>query len=381
MAKFLVVPDKFKGSVSAQQAVRCIIQGCKSITDKIEFTGIPIADGGEGSLLSIRQAIGGELVHCQVLNGIGQPVDAFYLQKGDTVYIETSLSCGLTLLPESQRNPMNTSTFGVGMLIRHAISRGCKQVHLFLGGSGTHDGGAGMASALGFGCTDADGVCFLPTGKTLGKIARICPLPWGISLDSVEFHAWTDVDVPLTGDSGSIQFARQKGASETDLQHLEQGMKHYAAILQDTFPDRFHENLAGAGAAGGLGAGCTTFLNAKMGSAWHFISGLCQLEKHVSEADLVITGEGRLDTQSMKGKVVGGISALCRSGNKQLVILCGQSDLADADKEKLGNPLIIELRMQGEPLAKSLVDAPARLEAAAREVTKDWFSGKVQENS
>jgi len=155
--KILVIPDKFKGCLSSSEAIFHIIKGCKKSLPDADFTAIPFSDGGEGSLESIAKAVECATVACASVDALGRPVKATYLRHGFTAYIETSRSCGLMLLEQSDRNPMNTSTFGVGMIIRHAIHTGCTRIHLFLGGSATHDGGTGMAAALGFTFTNKEG--------------------------------------------------------------------------------------------------------------------------------------------------------------------------------------------------------------------------------
>jgi glycerate kinase len=381
MARFLIVCDKFKGSVTASQAMEAIAQGCAMTKYPIDCKGIPVADGGEGSLLSVQAAIGGNKIVCSVLNAAGYPVEAYYLRHGLSAYLETSLSCGLTILPDHLRNPISTSTFGVGMLIRHAIAEGCRDIHLFLGGSGTHDGGAGMAAAMGYGFRDSEGSPFLPTGGTLHRIAQIYRLPWAKSMASFSFSCWADVDVPLTGEQGSIQFARQKGATEVDLLELERGMRHYSLVLQAHFSQRSKEWMPYAGASGGLGAGCEVYLGATTGGGWNFISNLHKIESQIREADLVITGEGKLDSQSMRGKVVAGVADMCRKWKKPCVILCGEADISMTERAQLGNPIILELRKQGDKPGQSMAEAFDRLGILAQKFAQDWLSGKIRRTS
>lgn len=362
--RILIIPDKFKGSMNSAEVIHVITEACREQHPHSFCEGISVADGGEGSLMSLQEALQCEEVYCQVNDGLGRLIDAMYLRKDNKAYIETSQSCGLMLLEESERNPIQTNTFGVGMMISHAILHGCTEVHLFLGGSGTHDVGTGMAAALGYKFSDVAGSIFIPSGGTLTRIQKITKTLDTKLLDGISFKVWADVLVPLTGERGAILFAPQKGASSSDIRVLAQGTDHISSLFLEQFPRHYHTNVRGGGAAGGLAAGAAVFLEARIGSGWDFFSGAHRLEQKIALADIVITGEGKLDGMSLEGKCVGGVAAMCSLYKKPCLIFCGTSELTSTEKATLGNPTIYTLHEEGETIAESIRCSSQRLNNA-----------------
>lgn len=359
--RILIIPDKFKGSMTSAEAIEVMTQACLEQQPQSVCEGISIADGGEGSLASLREVLQCEEISCTTQDALGRLIKASYLRSGKQAYIETSRSCGLMLLDHKERNPLQTNTFGVGMMVRHAILQGCKDIHLFLGGSGTHDAGTGMAAALGFTFSDVSGRQFAPSGGTLTRIQNIHQTSDTKLLEGITFKVWTDVMALLTGQNGAIMFAPQKGATTLALQVLAQGTEHISSLFSEHFPGYYYPNLPGGGAAGGLAAGAAAFLGASIGSGWEFFLEIHRLEQKIALADLVITGEGKLDGQTLKGKCVGGIAALCRKHKKPCFIFCGSSELSSGEKEVLGNPHIFTLQQAGETIEQSIKSSSQRL--------------------
>lgn len=337
MTNILIASDKFKGSLSAKDA-------CAHLANGINFTGFetnitlqPMADGGEGSLsvLDVTQNI--DLVHIETVDALFRPIRAIYGIMGNEAYIESSAACGLLLLNESDRNPCNTSTYGVGLMIKDAISKGCKVIHLFLGGSASNDGGMGMACALGYQMLDKNNKPLKPIGRNLLHINRISRIADVDQLSNIKFYCWSDVQSPMTGPNGaSLMFARQKGASIHDIPQLEQGMQHLNQLFIQNFGTPDMNEIKGSGAAGGLAAGAVAILDAEIGLGVDFIMDKICLEEKIIHSDYVISGEGSIDNQSLEGKVIFGIASLCKKHHKKLIIVGGKVKLSKTEIEKLG---------------------------------------------
>ena len=329
---FLIAIDKFKDSISASRAAHCLSEGILSTSTLAQTIIHPMSDGGDGTLDILAFHLGLEIHEVKVADPLHRTISAKYGIKDQVAYIESSLACGLSLLTKEERNPSKTTTFGVGQLINNAINKGCKKIHLFLGGSATNDGGTGMASALGYKFLDNFGQEFIPTGNTLYKISTII-FPYNLpELANIEIMAWTDVNVPLFGQNGSaLMFSTQKGATKEEATLLEDGMKHYYCVLCNIFGHKGGDCISGSGAAGGLGIGCLTFLNAKINSGTEFIMQATKLLDKAIMADVIITGEGQLDDQSTKGKVVSGVCKLAHSLNKPCMIVAGKNEISKAN--------------------------------------------------
>lgn len=282
-----------------------------------------MADGGEGTLEVLETNLDLDKVGVIVSDPIFRPITAHYLKNEDTAFIEMAEASGLQRLKQEEYNPFKTSTFGTGELIKHAVDSGVKRINLFLGGSATNDAGIGMASALGSRFYSKGGNVLKPTGESLSKIHHFDITTMERQTSGVEFKVLTDVKNVLFGVEGaSYVYAGQKGGDVSQIAVLDRGLKHLSKLLNNG-----NENLIGAGAAGGLGYGAMSFLNAKVHSGISFMLDLSQFDQKVKTVDLVITGEGRIDNQSLNGKVISGVMQIAKRYNKPVNLICGYSDI------------------------------------------------------
>ena len=320
LRKVIVVPDSYKGVMSAKQVADIIACEVTSIYPNCVVVKMPIADGGEGSVETIISAVGGKLYETKVLSPDGRLITASFAIAADgTAILEMAQSSGLT--KQNGLNPMTANTYGFGQLILTALEYGAREFILCIGGSATTDGGGGMASALGVQFHDNEGNRFIPCGATLSEIADIDVRGIDGRIPESKFTVMCDVENPLFGENGAAYvYAPQKGASFEQVLALDKGLRHLRAILLDRFGADYSNN-PGAGAAGGLGAGCMAFLNADLVRGSDAILNLCGFEDHLPDTDLIITGEGKLDAQSFSGKVLSGI--LSRAGGVQVCSICG----------------------------------------------------------
>lgn len=383
--KILIAIDKFKGSLTSLQAANAIERGFeRSAPGKYEFRSIEMADGGDGSLEVLQKRLqGAEAVNIKVHDPLGNMVDSQILLYGDkrgSAFIEMAKISGLEMVPKSKRNPLRTSTFGMGEAIKEAISRGASQITLSIGGSATNDGGAGMLQALGFGFYDGEGIEMAApiTGEDLLRVARV-ERPQslmqngaaGVDLRGVEFRVICDVTNPLLGEMGATAvYAPQKGAEGEALVLLESALANFAAVAERSLGvDAEYKEYAGAGAAGGLGYGGVALLGAELISGWRFFAQMTSLEESVKWADIVITGEGCIDSQTLSGKVVNGVLELAGKYDKRVVAFCGISKLK---KEELGRIRCRSIAELGFPLEVCMSNAAKLLEDIASEEAQFW---------
>ena len=317
--KVLIAPDSFKETLSANRVVAIIAEEL-SKNSQIETIICPLADGGEGTLDLLSKALGGELITIKTVDPLQQEIEASYSLNETLAIIELAQASGLTLVPKQKRNPLLTSTFGTGLLIKDAIKKGATTVLLTLGGSATNDGGAGIAHALGVTFKNQNQTSFLPTGGTLSDVKHIeLPVSFPICVYIV-----CDVTNPLLGSSGaSFVFAPQKGASKESVIELEKNMVDYLQLVTTFSKKDF--NQKGLGAAGGTALSLVAFFDAKLISWIEFISKTLKLEEQIKQADVVITGEGSFDPQSLNGKVISEVIALCKQHEKPLYVICGSA--------------------------------------------------------
>ena len=327
LKKVIIAPDSFKGVLSSKEVADIIAGEVKKAYPDCEIVKMPIADGGEGSVDIILSAIGGEKYTAQVLSPDDRQIGAsFGIAANGAAILEMAQSSGITR--QSGFHPMTSSTFGFGQLILAALDMGAREFILCIGGSATTDGGCGMAAALGVVFTDEQERGFVPCGGTLGEIAHIDDSGMDERVRESRFTVMCDVDNPLYGKSGAAYvYGPQKGASREQVQFLDEGLRHLGALYSSHFGKDFADK-PGAGAAGGLGAGCMAFLEAELVSGIDAILKLCDFKKHCADADLVITGEGKIDDQSFYGKVLSGV--LRDSGDVPVISICGVCDYDDA---------------------------------------------------
>lgn len=331
MKKVIVISDSFKGTLSSREICDIAKETVPRIFPGCEVVAIPVADGGEGTVSCFIDAIGAEPVFVNVTGPYRETVGAVYARKGSRAIIEMASAAGLPMVG-SRLNPAVTTTYGVGDLIRHAVENGCTEVLLGLGGSCTNDGGCGCAAALGTVFYDADGRPFLPVGDTLKEIASVDNGQAERLLEGVKITLMSDVDNPLCGERGAAHvFGPQKGADAAMVERLDAGLSHLAEIVARDLGKEVAE-IPGAGAAGGMGAGCMAFLGAQMQSGIEAVLDMVDFDAQLDGAELVITGEGRIDSQSVHGKVISGIAKRTQPRGIPLVAIVGSiaDDAAEA---------------------------------------------------
>ena len=323
MKKCIVISDSFKGSLSSGE-ICDIARACfAEVLSDCELTAIPVADGGEGTVDCFHQVCGGELVPVTVQGPFGQDMEAAYLRlDGGRAVIEMASSAGLPLVGD-RRDPRITSTYGVGQQIRHAVEQGSTQILLGLGGSCTNDGGCGCAAALGVRFLDRAGQAFVPTGGTLDQIAHIDVSGARQLLQTVELTAMCDIDNPMHGPTGaSYIFGPQKGADPAMVEFLDGQLKALDAVIQREL-HRAVADVPGAGAAGAFGAGILAFLDGTLCPGIEAVLDLVDFDGKLKDCDLVITGEGRFDSQSIRGKVVSGVSRRAKRQGVPVAVIAG----------------------------------------------------------
>lgn len=322
--KILIAPDKFKGSLSAMQVCNAIENGIKKYDAMIETIKHPLADGGEGTLAILQNYFKLTTVSIIVKNPLFKDIIATYMVSTDTAFIEMANASGLQLLENNEKNCSNTTTFGTGQLIFDALLKGYKNIVLFIGGSATNDAGIGMATALGYNFYNNKKELINPIGKELINIASIDKNNILFDLNRLNFTVVCDVKNPLYGANGAAYvYGAQKGASLSDIESLDLGLQNFSIQVSE-YLNKNVATIPGAGAAGGLGAGAVAFLNAKIQSGIDFVMEQTGFDALLqSDIDLIITGEGSVDKQTIEGKVIKGISDRAKQNNIPFSIIAG----------------------------------------------------------
>jgi len=315
--KIVVAPDSFKGSLTAVEVSDAIEQGIREIFPEAEIKKIPMADGGDGTVQCLVNATGGKILREKVTGPLGDEVLASYGILGDkkTAVIEMAEASGLTLVPENKRNPLITTTYGTGQLIKSALGQGCRKMIIGIGGSATNDGGAGMVQALGGKLLDKGGEEIGFGGGELKKVFRINTKYLDKRLSETKVLIASDVSNPLCGPKGASRvYGPQKGATPEMIKKLDESLAYFAEIIKRDL-NKDIKNIPGAGAAGGLGAGLIAFLDAELRPGIEIIIEIVKLERAIQDADLVITGEGKIDSQTIYGKAPIGVAKIAKKYN------------------------------------------------------------------
>ena len=323
--KIVVAPDSFKGSVSALEAANAIEQGVRRVFPEAIIEKVPMADGGEGTVQSLVDATGGHIQTLRVLAPLENEVDAKFgiLADGETAVIEMASASGLTLVAPDERNPLRTTTYGTGQLIHAALEAGCRRLIIGIGGSATNDGGIGMAEALGVRLLDANGKQIPRGGGSLRQLQSIDIIGLHPAVSETETVVACDVNNPLTGpDGASHVYGPQKGATPEMIETLDACLEHFDEILIQTLGKSFND-IPGAGAAGGLGAGLMAFLNAELKLGVDIMIDAVKLRERVKGASLVFTGEGQLDFQTAFGKTPVGVAKVAKEYNIPVIAIAG----------------------------------------------------------
>jgi glycerate kinase len=372
MIRFLIACDSFKGSASSKQVGEAIREGILRVMPSAQVEVVPVADGGEGTVQALVDATGGRLVTATVTNPIGEKVEATFgiLGDGQTAVIEMAAASGLTLIPPDKRNPWVTTTYGTGELIKAALEHGCRKIIIGIGGSATNDAGAGMAQALGVKLLDEDGNQIGFGGGELGRLRRIDMSGLDKRASEAEFIVACDVDNPLTGERGaSYVYAPQKGATPEMLPKLDSNLRHFAEIVRQQLGIDV-EHVPGAGAAGGLGAGLMAFLKAKLKRGTEIVFELVKLEEKIASADIVITGEGQIDAQTVFGKTPIGVAKLAKRYGKPVIAIAGSIGEGADSVHSHGIDAIFSIINRPMPLEQAMRNVEALLTSAGEQLAR-----------
>lgn len=348
--KIVIASDSFKGSLTSAEVAQAATRGIKANYPDCEVVAVHVADGGEGTVEAVVEALGGEIITANVSDPLGRPITARYGMVGDKAIIEMAAASGLTLLRPDERNPWLTSTHGTGELIIDAIQRGCRQFLIGIGGSATNDAGTGMLQALGVRFYNADNQEITDCcGGRLHEIARIDDSEVAESVRQSQFTVACDVDTPFCGREGAtVVFAPQKGADTHMVQQLEKGMASLAKVIEN----KYHipiASMAGAGAAGGMGGALHAFLNATLKRGIDMVLDAIDFDTIIQGADLIITGEGKIDHQTAKGKTAKGILARAKVQDIPVIAIGGSVERCES-VEQMGSAGIYPISEENIPL-------------------------------
>ena len=381
--KIVIAPDSFKGSLTALQVAEAIEVGLRRMFTDAAIEKIPMADGGEGTVQSLVDATGGQILTAQVLDPLGNSINAQYGVLGDgvTAVIEMAAASGLTLVPLDKRDPRVTTTYGTGELIRVALAHGCRKLIIGIGGSATNDGGAGMAQALGAKLLTASGEQIEPGGGSLATLNSIDLSELDPGIAETETVVACDVNNPLTGKQGASHvYGPQKGATPEMIRVLDANLVHFDKIVQRDL-SKSVGNVPGAGAAGGLGAGLMAFLDASLKSGIDIVTEATQLSKRFAGADLVITGEGQINFQTVFGKTPVGVAKVAKTHNIPVIAIAGSiADNSDGVYDA-GIDAMIDIVPEPMSLETAIENATTLIETAAERAGRMVATGmKIKRN-
>ncbi len=376
--KILVAPNAFKGSLTADQAALAMAQGIQKISPEIQVIPIPVSDGGDGLVPAMAKAMGGQILKVNVNDPRKRPVTADFLfnSSKSTAIIEMALASGLAVLPPDLQDPTLTTTFGTGELIRAALDKGVTHILMGIGGSATCDGGMGAAAALGYKFRDKNGRSLPPIGASLNRVAAIDKDEVDPRLAGVTFSVACDVTNPLTGPNGaSFVFSSQKGASPDQVRELDKGLAHFGQIIAREL-DVDITTLKGAGAAGGLGGGMKAFFNAKLLPGIDMVLDLVDFHSQVKTADLVLTTEGRVDSQTQFNKAPAGVARAAKAANVPCFGLCGSLGKDIQTLHTLGMDAVFSICPGPITLDAAMDEAFDLLACATEQAVRAFLSGR-----
>lgn len=336
--KFVIAPDKFKGSLTGFEFCDAVAEGLQMVFKDAEIINKPLADGGDGTIEVAKYYINGEKITITVSDPLFRPINASYLYSEETkiAYIEMAEASGLKLLGDDERNCMITTTSGTGELIYDALEKGAKEIILGIGGSATNDGGMGMANALGYQFLDEHGKELVPIGQNLSKVKSIDDSNKHVRLKEVKIKVACDVTNHFYGLNGAAYiYAAQKGASENEIIVLNNGLHNLAEVIKSNYNIDL-QKINGAGAAGGVGGGALTFLDGELISGINLIKELADFDTTIDGADWIITGEGQLDEQTLSGKTIDGVITSAKIKNIPVAALCGSVSISVNQQNKFG---------------------------------------------
>ena len=374
--KIILAPDSFKGSLSAVEVCHAMERGIRRVFPSVEIVQLPMADGGEGTVEALVASTQGQINKMRVTGPLGSPVEAFYglLGVGKVAVIEMAAASGLPLVPEDRRNPMYTTSYGTGELIQQVLNEGADRIIVGIGGSATTDCGTGMAQALGVQFFDQNGLIEKPmTGQLMGTVKKIDIGRLERHIGQTHITVACDVQNPLLGPTGAVAiYASQKGARPEDLPILEANMGHMINLIEEETGRRVRD-LPGAGAAGGLGAGLVAFLNADIKPGIDIILEEYRFSEHLSNGDLVITGEGCVDCQTNFGKAVAGVLGVARKQKVPGALIAGSIEIDNHQLKQMGVSFADSLCSADISLADAVLRADELIADRTETLIRNWM--------
>lgn len=371
MKKAVLIPDSFKGTLTSREVCDIMKQSILRHFPSCAVDAVPIADGGEGSIDCFLAALGGQTIETRCQGPYGEEMSGYFgLLKDGTAVIEMAVCSGLPLV-EDRRDPEGTTTYGVGQLIAAAARMGCRRILVGLGGSCTNDGGCGAAAAAGVCFYDSDGRTFVPTGATLGRIADIDISGLTPELRQTEIVTMCDITNPMHGPNGAAHiFAPQKGADPAAVVRLDEGLRHLDAVIQQSLGLSVAD-IPGAGAAGAMGAGMLAFFGSTLRSGIDTVLEITDFAARIADADVIFTGEGRIDSQSVQGKALSGIAAAAKRQDKPVIAVVGTDD-STSDIYDMGVTAVFPINRRAEDLAVSRHKSRDNLAATMDNILRIW---------
>ena len=370
--RVVLAPDKFKGSLTAVEVAEALSAGMLDVVPGLETVMLPVADGGDGTV-AVALSAGFDKIMVDAVGPTGEPVRAPYALNGDLAVVELAAVVGLSMLPGGRLDPLGSSTYGLGLVIADAIRRGATRIVLGLGGSASTDGGAGMVQALGARLLDSDGHDLPPGGGNLGDLERLDLAPLRATLGTVTLIVASDVDNPLLGPHGAAAvFGPQKGATPQQVEALERGLWHWSRAVSNAI-GRDDVERAGAAAAGGTGFAASALLNAEIDSGIELILDLIDFDRRIAGADLVVTGEGSLDEQSLEGKAPVGVAAAAVRAGIPVVAVAGRLQLSPPRLHEAGISAAYALADLEPDLGRSIANASSLLRRIGAQIAKEWL--------
>jgi len=371
--RVVLAPDKFKGSLTAAEVAETLATGMQDVLPGLETIMLPVADGGDGTVAAALSA-GFAKISVDAVGPTGEPVQATYALNGDRAVVELAAVVGLSMLPGGRLEPLRSSTYGLGLVLADAIRRGATRIVLGLGGSASSDGGAGMVQALGARLLDATGRELPPEGGALAELAHLDVAPLHAALDGVTIIVASDVDNPLLGPRGAAAvFGPQKGAGPRQVETLEHALRHWSQLVGDAI-GRYDAERPGAGAAGGTGFAALALLDAEIKPGIELILDLIDFDRRIAGADLVVTGEGSLDEQSLAGKAPVGVARAAVRAGIPVIAVAGQLQLSPVRLREAGISAAYPLSALEPDPARSIANAKALLRSLGGQIALDWLS-------
>ena len=366
----VIAPDSFKECLSAQEVAANIAVGVRKVLPAATIHEIPISDGGEGVLETLLNGVGGHRHSVTVMDPLMRPITAEYgiLDDNKTAVIEMAKASGLELLKEQEKNPIITTTFGTGQLIKDALNRGCTKIIIGIGGSATNDGGAGMVRALGAKFLNEDSEEIKEGGGNLNELSKIDLSNFDKRIQNCEVIVACDVSNPLTGVQGaSMVYGSQKGGSRKDLEFLDSNLAHFANTIKSTLGKDI-SSIPGAGAAGGTGAGLMAFLNGELVNGIELILKTLRIEEIIKQADLVFTGEGKIDEQTLHGKTISGIASMAKKHGVPVIVVTGKIGEGIEDIYNIGVSAVYSIVNKPMELKEAIDQAPLLLQDCSKNI-------------